>query len=198
MYPDFGQLEEHEHVSRTPFLAAMSVLIIFVAGVMALVISLAFSIRPSASSRPSLSHNVVAPARLAPLPAPRAPAPRSHLCRLRRQRPLRACARTGASARPDTGSRSRARAPCAARRRSLRRFFPGCYRRCSARRAPAARPVGSRRRGLGPRRRSRLGPRRWWLGPRRRRLGPRRPRPLVTSAIRRSTDSRRVRLSVMS
>jgi len=74
MYPDFGQLEEREHVSRTPFLAAMSVLIIFVAGVMALVISLAFSIRPSASSRPSLSHNVVAPARLAPLPAP-PPAP---------------------------------------------------------------------------------------------------------------------------
>jgi hypothetical protein len=70
MYPDFGQLEESEHVSRTPFLAALSVLIIFVAGVMALVISLAFSIRPSASSRPSLSHNVVAPARLAPLPAP--------------------------------------------------------------------------------------------------------------------------------
>ena len=70
MYPDFSQLEQHEHVSRTPFLAAMSVLIIFVAGVMALVISLAFSIRPSASSRPSLSHNVVAPARLAPLPAP--------------------------------------------------------------------------------------------------------------------------------
>jgi hypothetical protein len=74
MYPDFSQLEEHEHASRTPFLAAMSVLIIFVAGVMALVISLAFSIRPSASSRPSLSHNVVAPARLAPLPAP-PPAP---------------------------------------------------------------------------------------------------------------------------
>jgi hypothetical protein len=70
MYPDFGQLEEGEHVSRTPFFAALSVLIIFVAGVMALVISLAFSIRPSASSRPSLSHNVVAPARLAPLPAP--------------------------------------------------------------------------------------------------------------------------------
>jgi len=75
MYPDFSQLEQHEHVSRTPFLAAMSVLIIFVAGVMALVISLAFSIRPSASSRPSLSHNVVAPARLAPLPAPPAPVP---------------------------------------------------------------------------------------------------------------------------
>jgi hypothetical protein len=76
MYPDFGRLDEHEHVSRTPFLTAMSVLIIFVAGVMALVISLAFSIRPTASSRPSLSHNVVAPARLAPLPAPPpAPAP---------------------------------------------------------------------------------------------------------------------------
>jgi uncharacterized membrane protein YgcG len=76
MYPDFDRLDENEHVSRTPFLAAMSVLVIFVAGVMALVISLAFSIRPSASSRPSLSHNVVAPARLAPLPeAPPAPAP---------------------------------------------------------------------------------------------------------------------------
>jgi uncharacterized membrane protein YgcG len=74
MYPDFSQLDGREHVSRTPFLAAMSVLVIFVAGVMALVISLAFSIRPSASSRPSLSHNVVAPARPVPLPAA-APAP---------------------------------------------------------------------------------------------------------------------------
>ncbi|MGC2798359.1 MAG: hypothetical protein WA290_17885, partial [Mycobacterium sp.] len=73
-YPDFGLLE-HEHVSRTPFLAAMSVLVIFVVGVMALVISLAFSIRPSASSRPSLSHNVVAPARPAPAPLPRAQVP---------------------------------------------------------------------------------------------------------------------------
>jgi len=70
MYPDFSQME-HEPVSRTPFFAAMSVLIIFVAGVMALVISLAFSIRPTASSRPSLSHNVVAPARVLPAPVPR-------------------------------------------------------------------------------------------------------------------------------
>jgi uncharacterized membrane protein YgcG len=70
MYPDFGMLE-HEHAGRTPFFAAMSVLIIFVVGVMALVISLAFSIRPSASSRPSLSHTVVAPAR-PPAPLPRA------------------------------------------------------------------------------------------------------------------------------
>jgi uncharacterized membrane protein YgcG len=71
MYPDFGRLEA-EHPSRTPFLATMGVLIIFVVGVMALVISLAFSIRPSASSRPSLSHNVVAPARPVPAPLPRA------------------------------------------------------------------------------------------------------------------------------
>jgi len=70
IYPDFGQME-HEHAGRTPFLAAMSVLVIFVFGVMALVISLAFSIRPSASSRPSLSHNVVAPARPLPAPLPR-------------------------------------------------------------------------------------------------------------------------------
>jgi hypothetical protein len=65
MYPDFGAME-HEHVGRVPFLTAMSVLIIFVTGVMALVISLAFSIRPTASSRPSLSHNVLAPARVVP------------------------------------------------------------------------------------------------------------------------------------
>jgi uncharacterized membrane protein YgcG len=93
MYPDFGQLEEREHVSRTPFLAAMSVLIIFVAGVMALVISLAFSIRPSASSRPSLSHNVVAPARLAPLPAPPpAPAPAAAPVQAPAPAPVRAVA----------------------------------------------------------------------------------------------------------
>ena len=83
MYPDFG-MEEHEHAGRTPFFAAMSVLIIFVVGVMALVISLAFSIRPSASSRPSLSHNVVAPARPVPAPLPPAqPVPAPHPCRPR-------------------------------------------------------------------------------------------------------------------
>jgi uncharacterized membrane protein YgcG len=74
MYPDFGRLEA-EYPSRTPFLAAMSVLIIFVVGVMALVVSLAFSIRPSASSRPSLSQNVVAPARQVPAPLPKALVP---------------------------------------------------------------------------------------------------------------------------
>jgi hypothetical protein len=69
MYPDFSRLQQ-EHESRRPFFVAMSVLLIFVTGVMGLVISLAFSIRPSASTRPSLSHNVIAPARIpAPLPA---------------------------------------------------------------------------------------------------------------------------------
>ncbi|MGA8328800.1 MAG: hypothetical protein WB777_05845, partial [Mycobacterium sp.] len=77
MYPDFGAME-HEPASRVPFLTAMGVLIIFVTGVMALVISLAFSIRPTASSRPSLSHNVLAPARVVPraqVPAPPVAAP---------------------------------------------------------------------------------------------------------------------------
>jgi hypothetical protein len=97
MYPDFAQLDEREHVSRTPFLAAMSVLIIFVAGVMALVISLAFSIRPSASSRPSLSHNVVAPARLAPLPAP-PPAPAPAAAPMRAPAPVAAPAPVHAAA----------------------------------------------------------------------------------------------------
>jgi hypothetical protein len=82
MYPDFSRLEQ-EHESHRPFLVAMGVLLIFVTGVMGLVISLAFSIRPTANTRPSLSHNVIAPARIpapAPLPEPlpevaRVPAP---------------------------------------------------------------------------------------------------------------------------
>ena len=154
MYPDFGQLEEHEHVSRTPFLAAMSVLIIFVAGVMALVISLAFSIRPSASSRPSLSHNVVAPARLAPLPAPPpAPAPAAAPV----QAPAAAPAPVHAAApAPPSGYRvpllrpRRFPSPRRLRWRRPRscRFFPGSYRHCSARRPPsAARGVTATRAG---------------------------------------------------
>jgi hypothetical protein len=76
MYPDFTRLEQ-EPESRRPFFVAMGVLIIFVAGVMGLVISLAFSIRPTAATRPSLSHNMVAPARVPARPpaAPPAPAP---------------------------------------------------------------------------------------------------------------------------
>ncbi len=74
MFPDFGE-SSVEQPSRTPFLAAMSVLIIFVVGVVALVISLAFSIRPSVSHRPSLSQNVVAPASQVPAPPPKAQVP---------------------------------------------------------------------------------------------------------------------------
>jgi hypothetical protein len=78
MYPDFS-LAAFERPSRTPFLAAMSVMLIFTVGVVALVISLAFSIRPSVGSRPSLSQNVVAPRHVpAPLPSalvPVQPAP---------------------------------------------------------------------------------------------------------------------------
>jgi uncharacterized membrane protein YgcG len=74
MYPDFGALAV-ERPSRTPFLAAMSVMTIFVVGVVALVISLAFSIRPSVSQRPSLSKNLVAPARQLPAPLPKAQVP---------------------------------------------------------------------------------------------------------------------------
>jgi hypothetical protein len=74
MYPDFT-MAGLERPTRTPFFAAMSVMIIFTVGVVALVISLAFSIRPSVSSRPSLAQNVVAPARHIPAPAPKALVP---------------------------------------------------------------------------------------------------------------------------
>jgi uncharacterized membrane protein YgcG len=74
MFPDFG-VTEVEQPSRTPFLAAMSVLMVFVVGVVALVISLAFSIRSTVNQRPSLSQNVVAPARQVPAPVPQAQIP---------------------------------------------------------------------------------------------------------------------------
>ena len=181
MYPDFGLLEEHEHVSRTPFLAAMSVLIIFVAGVMALVISLAFSIRPSASSRPSLSHNVVAPARLAPLPPER-----TRTCRCTSAGPGTGSS-TRSSARSGAGSWARAGSLCRAGRGAgpdhsadSSRAFTATARPAARAEASRSRPLGSRRRGLGPRRWSWMGPWRWRLGPRWRRLGSRRPRPLVS------------------
>jgi uncharacterized membrane protein YgcG len=74
MFPDFG-VAEVEQPSRTPFLTAMSVMIIFVVGVVALVISLAFGIRSTVNQRPSLSQNVVAPAHQLPAPLPRAQIP---------------------------------------------------------------------------------------------------------------------------
>ncbi len=181
MYPDFGAME-HEHVSRTPFLAAMSVLIIFVTGVMALVISLAFSIRPSASSRPSLSHNVVAPARPLPAPAP-APLPKAQVAAppapVAAPAPAPVFHPAPAPAPAPSSFRARRRPPPSfpAQRPCPHRFrfrYPA-YPRCSAR--PPG-PVGRRPRRprwpLGPRRR-RLGSRRRWLGSRWR------PRPLVTA-----------------
>ena len=48
---------------------------IFVVGVVALVVSLAIAIRPTAAVRPSPGHNIVAPAQPAPAPAAPAPAP---------------------------------------------------------------------------------------------------------------------------
>jgi uncharacterized membrane protein YgcG len=74
MFPDFG-VADVEQPSRKPFLAAISVMTIFVVGVVALVISLAFSIRPSVNQRPSLSQNVLVPARQVPAPPPRAQVP---------------------------------------------------------------------------------------------------------------------------
>ncbi|WP_375487752.1 hypothetical protein, partial [uncultured Mycobacterium sp.] len=59
MFPDFGA-EAAEQSSRRPFLAAMSVLTIFVVGVVTLVLSLAVSIRPHVAQRPTLGQNVVA------------------------------------------------------------------------------------------------------------------------------------------
>lgn len=71
---DSGMLDfrvaQAERPSRKPFLTAMSVLTIFVVGVVALVISLAFSIRPSVNQRPNLGQNAVVPTEHAPAPPP--------------------------------------------------------------------------------------------------------------------------------
>ncbi|ODR13519.1 hypothetical protein AWC26_08295 [Mycobacterium shimoidei] len=64
-----------EQPSRRPFLVAMSVLTIFVVGVVTLVISLAVSIRPSVEDRPSLSQNVITPHKQ----SPPAPLPKAHV-----------------------------------------------------------------------------------------------------------------------
>ncbi len=77
MFPDFG-VEPVEQPSRQPFLTAISVMTVFVVGVVALVLSLAVVIRPHVAQRPSLSQNLVAPARQAPAPpAPQAQVPAS-------------------------------------------------------------------------------------------------------------------------
>ncbi|WP_343710438.1 hypothetical protein, partial [Mycobacterium sp.] len=79
MFPDFAP-ETVDAPGRTPFFTAMAVLTVFVVGVVALVLALAFGIRPHADQRPSLSSNVVAskpaPPPKAQVPAPPAPAPK--------------------------------------------------------------------------------------------------------------------------
>ncbi|EUA15963.1 hypothetical protein I553_0937 [Mycobacterium xenopi 4042] len=118
MFPDFG-VQGAERPSRQPFLAAISVLTIFVVGVVALVLSLAVSIRPHVAQRPSLGQNVVAPMPAPPpkaaVPAPPAPLPRRHPPRSRHrflpQHPLQP--RSGASTRTDTGAGSGS-CPCSA------------------------------------------------------------------------------------
>jgi hypothetical protein len=66
-----------ERRSRKPLLAIVSAVAIFVGGVVALALALAFDIRPHVEQRPSISKNVVAPATQAPakpaLPAPPPP-----------------------------------------------------------------------------------------------------------------------------
>jgi hypothetical protein len=57
---------------RKPFLVALGVMAIFFVGVFALVISLAVSVRPTASQRPRDTGNLIVPAKQAPAPAPNA------------------------------------------------------------------------------------------------------------------------------
>ena len=175
MYPDFT-MAGLEQPTRTPFFAAMSVMIIFTVGVVALVISLAFSIRPSVSSRPSLSQNVVAPARQVPAPLPKAPVPvhpHPHRCRRRLRWPLqlRSTQLLRSQPRSRSGAGSSLRCPAPAPVGAAAAHTADSFRDSSRLRAgPAGKPVGRRSR------RWRLGPRR-----RRRRLGPRlrrRPRRL--------------------
>jgi hypothetical protein len=67
-----------EQRGRKPLLMAISVTAIFVGGVVALALALAFGIRPHVEQRPSISKNVVAPATQAPAkPAVPAPPPPS-------------------------------------------------------------------------------------------------------------------------
>ncbi|WP_180275991.1 DUF7159 family protein [Mycobacterium celatum] len=68
---DFGETEH----GRKPFLVALSVMMVFFVGVLALVISLAVAVRPAVSQRPSSGGNLVVPAERMPAPAPKAEVP---------------------------------------------------------------------------------------------------------------------------
>ncbi|HYB36718.1 MAG TPA: hypothetical protein VEF72_13805 [Mycobacterium sp.] len=60
---------------RKPFLVTIGVMTFFVVGVVTLLISLAVSVRPTVSQRPSSGGNLVAPTKQAPAPKAEAPAP---------------------------------------------------------------------------------------------------------------------------
>lgn len=59
---------------RRPFLVALSVMMVFFAGILALVVSLAVAVRPAVSQQPSSGGNLVVPAQQLPAPAPDAKA----------------------------------------------------------------------------------------------------------------------------
>ncbi|OBI48644.1 hypothetical protein A5707_17660 [Mycobacterium kyorinense] len=66
-----GELGADENdYGRRPFLVALSVMMVFFAGILALVVSLAVAVRPAVSQQPSPGRNLVAPAQQAPAPAP--------------------------------------------------------------------------------------------------------------------------------
>jgi hypothetical protein len=71
--PDFHVDEVEEGHDRKPFLVALGVMTIFFVGVLALVISLAISIRPTANRRPSATGNLIVPAKQAPASAANGP-----------------------------------------------------------------------------------------------------------------------------
>jgi hypothetical protein len=73
--PDFHIDEVEAGHDRKPFLVALGVMTIFFVGVLALVISLAISIRPTANRRPSATGNLIVPAKQAPAPPVQAPLP---------------------------------------------------------------------------------------------------------------------------
>ncbi|ORA31162.1 hypothetical protein BST20_27695 [Mycobacterium branderi] len=70
-YAHFGETEH----GRKPFLVALSVMMVFFVGVLALVISLAIAVRPAVSQRPGSGGNLVVPAEQMPAPAPKAEVP---------------------------------------------------------------------------------------------------------------------------
>ncbi|MGC2654469.1 MAG: hypothetical protein WA317_12915, partial [Mycobacterium sp.] len=61
---------DQEPTGRRPLLVALSVMTVFFVGVLALVISLAVSVRPAVSQRPATGTNLIMPVRQLPIPPP--------------------------------------------------------------------------------------------------------------------------------